>query len=93
MRNKPPNPAERRSEPRLPATGRIRLRSSEHPGATLQGILLDVSHSGFRAVHNLPTLASGQTVLFEYSGRSGRARVVWTRIDGDQVQSGFFVLP
>jgi hypothetical protein len=77
----------------LPATGRIRLRCADYPGSSLQGVLLDVSTNGFRAIHNSPTLASGQIVLFEHSGCTGRARVVWTRIDGSQVQSGFYVLP
>jgi hypothetical protein len=31
-------------------------------------------------------------VLFEHSGGAGRARVMWTRIDGEQVQSGFYLL-
>lgn len=69
------------------------MQCADFPGSSLQGVLLDVSTHGFRAIHNAPTLASGQTVLFEHSGRTGRARVVWTRIDGDQVQSGFYVLP
>ena len=56
-------------------------------------MLLDASAHGFRAIHNSPELASGQIVLFEHSDISGRARVIWTRIDGDQVQSGFYVLP
>jgi hypothetical protein len=59
----------------------------------LEGVLLDTSAHGFRAIHNSHALASGQIVLFEHSDISGRARVIWTRIDGDQVQSGFYVLP
>jgi len=58
----------------------------------LDGVLLDTSSHGFRALHNCRTLAAGQVVSFEHSGGSGRARVVWTRIEGDQVQSGFFAL-
>lgn len=77
----------------MPAAGRIRLQTTDFPSRSVQGVLLDVSNSGFRAVHNAPTLASGQIVLFEHSGRTGHARIVWTRIDGDQVQSGFYVLP
>jgi hypothetical protein len=59
----------------------------------VDGILLDASPHGFRALHNCPTLVAGHNVLFEHSGQKGRARVVWTRIDGDQVQSGFYILP
>ncbi|HLI82967.1 MAG TPA: hypothetical protein VKV17_03565 [Bryobacteraceae bacterium] len=59
----------------------------------MDGILLDISANGFRALHNCPTLAAGYNVLFEHAGQKGRARVVWTRIDGGQVQSGFYVLP
>jgi hypothetical protein len=84
---------ERRAEPRHPASGHIRLRYADYLGASVDGILLDTSEHGFRALHNCPTLASGQNVLFEHSGLKGRARVMWTRIDGDQVQSGFYIVP
>ena len=84
---------ERRAEPRVEASGHVRLRITDYLGANLEGVLLDTSAQGFRASHNCPTLAAGQTVLFEHSRAKGRARVVWTRIDGEQVQSGFYVMP
>jgi hypothetical protein len=84
---------ERRAEPRVAATGQIRLRSADHPGIDLQGVLLDLSAHGFRAVHNCPRLVTGNIVFFERFGATGRARVIWTQIDGDQVQSGFYALP
>lgn len=83
---------ERRAEPRVPAQGRVRLRGDGLLEARVEGLLLDTSLHGFRAVHNCPTLASGQIVDFAHASAAGRARVMWTRIDGDQVQSGFYVL-
>ena len=83
---------ERRAEPRAAAHGGVHLRGDGLLEGRVEGRLLDTSGHGFRAVHNCPTLASGQVVTFEHSGAAGRARVMWTRIDGDQVQSGFYVL-
>jgi hypothetical protein len=55
--------------------------------------MLDQSRSGFRARHNCPSLVSGQIVRFTRGNACGRARVVWTRIFGDCVESGFHILP
>jgi hypothetical protein len=74
------------------AAGRIRLRGDGLLEAPVEGRLLDTSAHGFRAVHGCRTLASGQIVNFEHAAATGRARVIWTRIEGDQVQSGFYVL-
>jgi len=84
---------ERRSEPRLPAKGVVNLWPEDACGATAFGRLADRSERGFRAEHGLKALATGQIVHFEYGTVEGRARVVWTRIIGDHVESGFLVLP
>jgi hypothetical protein len=84
---------ERRSEPRLPAAGQVNLRPEGWRGATASGRLADRSERGFRAEHGLKALATGQIVHFEYGTVEGRARVIWTRITGDRVESGFLVLP
>ena len=84
--------AERRSEPRRPARGQVFVNLTELPHVEFAGELLDVSNSGFRAAHTCRELHSGQTVRFNYDGASGEARVVWTRIEDQRVESGFFVL-
>jgi hypothetical protein len=83
---------ERRAETRAAAHGSVRLRGDGLLETRVEGRLLDTSAHGFRAVHDCPTMASGQIVNFEHSGAAGRARVMWTRIHGEQVQSGFYVL-
>ncbi|HEY3444628.1 MAG TPA: hypothetical protein VGK29_28010 [Paludibaculum sp.] len=37
-------------------------------------------------------LLTGQDVEFEHSAARGRARVMWTRILGSNVESGFLIL-
>jgi len=83
---------DRRSEPRFPVNGRVVLHVTDPLETEINGQLLDVSRNGFRARHSCRDLHSGQTVGFRHDGKSGRARVVWNRIDSDQVESGFFVL-
>ncbi len=57
----------------------------------IHGRLVDVSSSGFRMSHGYTALESGQTVEFSHLEATGRARVVWTRISGERVESGFLV--
>ena len=84
--------AERRSEPRRPARGRVLVNPTELPEIEFSGDLLDVSGRGFRAAHACRELHSGQIVRFRHDGASGEACVVWTRIEDERVESGFFVL-
>jgi hypothetical protein len=82
-------PAEKRREPRYPGRGTVLVRS-ENPGARdIRGKLLDVSASGFRMVHDCAALTAGQFVEFSHVEAKGRARVVWTRIFAEAVESGF----
>ena len=82
--------SENRSEPRKPAPGQVELRRPQMPGdKPFQGCLEDVSSGGFRARHNCFSLGTGETVLFELKGRSGLACSMWTRILGDQFETGF----
>ena len=86
------NPADRRSEPRRPAHGPVKLRPKGFAATSIPGEMLDINSSGFRARHSFPTLVSGHIVEFAYESLEGRARVVWTRILGDKVESGFLIL-
>ena len=83
--------ADRRAEPRFLAAGSIELLSEEAP-EVVHGQLLDYSGSGFRALHACHALHAGQTVHFRHPLDHGRARVVWTRILNETVESGFVVL-
>ncbi|MGA2269754.1 MAG: PilZ domain-containing protein [Bryobacteraceae bacterium] len=87
-----PRPNERRAEPRRPAQGDVTLWLNGSRLATVSGRLLDIAKSGFRAQHRSLALLPGHEVEFEVNGVTGRARVVWTRILGEQVESGFLIL-
>jgi hypothetical protein len=81
--------SDKRREARYPGRGGVLVRS-ENPGVPLiQGKLLDVSASGFRMVHDCAALTAGQFVEFSHVEAKGRARVVWTRILAETVESGF----
>ena len=84
---------EKRTEPRFAAAGSVSLDTDE-PGfpPTLDGELVDVSASGFRARHSCPAFHTGLEVHFRHHLAQGRARVVWNRILGGAVETGFLVL-
>lgn len=83
--------AEQRREPRHPGRGIVHVRA-ENPGASdIRGKLMDVSASGFRMAHQCAALTAGQYVQFSHVEAKGRARVVWTRILAEAVESGFVV--
>jgi hypothetical protein len=90
MPDEPLSFEDRRSEPRRKARGEVLFKPSG--SAAVAGRLVDIAKSGFRAAHFLQTLRPGQVVSFEIAGFAGSARVVWTRILGDQVESGFLIL-
>lgn len=84
---------ERRHEPRIPASGLVRLSvGGGWQPRHVAGVLLDTSAHGFRAAHDYAGLSAGQEVDFEHEGRRGRARVAWTRVAEGKAESGFFVL-
>jgi hypothetical protein len=83
--------AEQRREIRRQGHGNVLVRA-ESPGLRdIQGRLVDVSASGFRMAHDCAALTAGQYVTFAHVEARGRARVVWTRILDDTVESGFLV--
>lgn len=98
----PSSPDERKSVNRGLLDRRLESRSSAGGEVllTLEGVrkvdvharIVDQSPSGFRAEHGCAELSSGAEVAFRYCSVSGRARVVWTRILGPVLESGFFVL-
>lgn len=83
---------EKRREPRHAAHGLVILRLTGPPPVAICGELVDVSKHGFRASYRGAPFEAGQVIEFEHQGRSGGARVVWNRVDGQRVQTGFLVL-
>ena len=86
------NRQERRLEPRRPLAGGVRLWLENAMAAAIEAELVDHSPHGFRARHDCTHLTTGQAVGFEGPGIAGRARVVWTRMFGGRVESGFVFL-
>jgi len=87
--------AEQRREPRQAGGGEIRLQFGAGMAKSdeVRAKLLDRSARGFRAQHDCFQLTCGQIVEFRLMAAKGVARVVWTRILGDTVESGFLILP
>ena len=84
--------AEKRREFRRPTGGIVHLKLTTPRPFEVLGRLLDISDGGFRMTHNYTPLAAGQMVEFRHHENSGSARVVWNRILGDRVETGFVVV-
>jgi hypothetical protein len=83
---------ERRAEARRAAHEEVTLWLNGSALTTVSGRLVDIAKSGFRARHHSPALLPGHIVDFQLGGVNGRARVVWTRIVAEHVESGFLIL-
>lgn len=83
---------ENRKEPRRQADGAVRIWFSNPERFEVEGRLVDVSASGFRMSHEYQPLQAGQTVEFAHIETAGRAKVIWNRIVGARVETGFVLL-
>ena len=83
--------SDQRREARQPVRGDVHF-FTEDASVEADGHLVDRRNSGFRASHQTFTLRSGQIVRFQHADAQGLARVMWTRISGSQVESGFLIL-
>jgi hypothetical protein len=83
---------DRRSEPRFPATGEVRLIIDGPQALSIPARILDVSQHGMRVEHMYPALASGMMLQIDSGSSQFTARVVWNRIKNDGVESGFYLL-
>ena len=83
---------EKRRETRQPAEGPVLVRFADPQPLEIMGQLMDVSPSGFRMAHENHALQSGQTVEFSHGSAVGAARVMWNRITGNRVETGFLIV-
>ncbi|MBM3740287.1 MAG: PilZ domain-containing protein [Acidobacteria bacterium] len=83
---------DRRREPRVPAEGIVHLYPDDPGLRAVVGVLLDVSAGGFRAAHDCAELKTGDELGFVHPQGFGRARIMWNRIVGGRLESGFLVL-
>jgi len=86
-------PEDRRAERRYKGRGALKLVFADPSRQEVLGRLIDYSKSGFRAVHAYAALHSGQVVEFQHAIAVGKARVMWNKISGDSVETGFLVIP
>jgi hypothetical protein len=84
--------ADRRSERRYKGQGSLKLSFDDPSPQEITGQLMDYSTHGFRATHAYTALHTGQVVDFRHAVADGKARVMWNRIAGDRVETGFFVI-
>lgn len=84
--------SEKRKEARGSGNGPVRVKWQNPKDMEVNGRLKDYSPSGFRMRHESRALTAGQLVEFDHFAARGRARVVWTRITGDVVETGFLVV-
>ena len=83
---------EQRREPRRNVQGAVMVRFGDPKPFVIHGKLMDVSDSGFRMAHECSVLEPGQVVEFSHGYAAGQARVVWNRIQGQRVETGFLVV-
>lgn len=83
---------EQRREQRRPASGAAVVRTTGAYPIDVAGRLVDISSNGFRMAHGSMDLETGTVVEFEHGEASGSARVVWNRITGEGIETGFFVV-
>ena len=83
---------EKRREHRRAASGTARVRFADPHLCEVEGRLIDISTSGFRMRHACMSLAAGQVVEFSHAEAAGRARVMWNRVLGERVETGFLVV-
>ncbi len=87
------SPFERRKESRTEARGVVELFIDDPEPQAIPALLLEVSKGGFRARHHSPHLSSGTEIRFLYKLARGKARVMWSCVLPDVIESGFLILP
>jgi hypothetical protein len=83
---------ESRREPRRAAEGSVLVEFRNPQQREVEGRLVDLSPNGFRMAHASIELIPGMVVKFSHSVASGEARVVWSRILANRVETGFLIL-
>lgn len=83
---------ERRHKERQAGEGEVVLFFEDPEPVEIGGRLMDLNTTGFRASHQYAALRGGQVVSFRHAFAQGFAQVVWNRIVGNLVESGFQIL-
>jgi hypothetical protein len=81
----------RRRESRSAAYGAVQILIDSPLPSRITATLLDVSVNGFRARHHCADLQRGDRVRFDHGSGAGSAVVIWTRVSGVVIESGFLL--
>ena len=84
--------SERRRHIRQGVSGEVKIQLRLPKPMEIHARLVDVSSSGFRALHMYPALSAGQEVEFHLDNSDGTAIVAWNRIFEEHVETGFFII-
>ncbi|HVZ59794.1 MAG TPA: PilZ domain-containing protein [Terriglobales bacterium] len=84
--------ANRRLDVRKPGGGEVTLRLREPVDFVIRGELVDASARGFRIRHDGHPLKPGFQVEITYMAQTVVAKVIWTRQQGQGLESGFLIL-
>jgi hypothetical protein len=84
--------ADRRHEPRIPASGLIEIFFEDPLPATIEAELQETSDRGFRILHGCQQLVPGLEVRMRRNGATQRARVMWTHLAEGRRVSGCLLL-
>jgi hypothetical protein len=88
-----PDFTDRRGGRRFAVEGEVTLAFVDSVPHEVSGQLTDFSRSGFRVTHGYCLFVPGQIVRYSHVLAKGQAKVVWNRIIGDMVETGFLIVP
>lgn len=83
--------SERRSSRRRECSGEVRLFRNGPGVSQVRGSLSDISDEGFRMTHHCMELGAGEKIKFSHPYGQGWAIVIWTRVAGENVETGFLL--
>jgi hypothetical protein len=85
-------PPERRKEGRTEVQAAVQLFVDDPEPQAIPAFLLDLSKNGFRARYRRASLSSGSEIRFLHKRARGKARVMWSCVLPDVIESGFLIL-
>jgi len=77
---------------RFAVEGEVVLNFDDTVPREIRGQFLDFGRDGFRVIHSYVGLVSGQSVYYHHVLAKGAAKVVWNRIIGEMVETGFIII-
>ncbi len=88
-----PDFTDRRSTRRFAVEGEVTLSFVDTVPREVIGQLTDYSGEGFSVTHSYCRFIADQSVRYQHVLGNGHAKVVWNRIIGETVETGFLIVP